>query len=114
MTALGFFVTVFIVASTFASLTARRRQELGLLRLVGALPNQVQRMVLIESAITGTLGGFVGAVYLTWVHCNPGQAFPTELVLLGLLLIAVIGNSFNVARETYAEIFGRPKTPADR
>lgn len=61
MTALGFFVTMFIVASTFASLTARRRQELGLLRIVGALPSQVQRMVLIEAAITGTLGGLVGA-----------------------------------------------------
>ncbi|MFT3944963.1 MAG: ABC transporter permease [Ancrocorticia sp.] len=61
MTALGFFVTIFIVASTFASLMVRRRQELGLLRLVGALPSQVQRMVLIESAVTGTLGGIVGA-----------------------------------------------------
>lgn len=61
MAALGGFVSIFIVASTFAFNTARRRQELGLLRIVGALPGQVQRLVLAEAAITGMIGGALGA-----------------------------------------------------
>lgn len=61
MAALGGFVSIFIVASTFASNTAGRRQELGLLRIIGALPGQVRRMVLTEAAITGIAGGVIGA-----------------------------------------------------
>ncbi|SCG72004.1 ABC transporter permease [Micromonospora halophytica] len=48
--ALARFVTVFVVASTFAFTFAQRRRELGLLRAVGATPRQVRRMVRSSSA----------------------------------------------------------------
>ncbi|MEU8612200.1 ABC transporter permease, partial [Actinoplanes sp. NPDC048791] len=47
------FVSVFVVASTFAFAVAQRRRELGLLRTAGATPGQVRRMVLAEAAVVG-------------------------------------------------------------
>ncbi|GIF96253.1 ABC transporter permease [Catellatospora citrea] len=61
LSALGLFVSVFIVASTFAFATRQRERELGLLRLLGALPRQVRRWVLGEVVLLGLFGGAVGA-----------------------------------------------------
>ncbi|MEU8071620.1 FtsX-like permease family protein [Micromonospora sp. NPDC049151] len=58
--ALAGFVTVFVVASTFAFTVAQRRRELGLLRAVGATPHQVRRMVYAEALVVGASGGTVG------------------------------------------------------
>ncbi|MEH1165469.1 FtsX-like permease family protein [Micromonospora sp. CPCC 205539] len=58
--ALASFVTVFVVASTFAFTIAQRRRELGLLRAVGATPRQVRRMVYLEALIVGASAGLVG------------------------------------------------------
>ncbi|MEV0461219.1 FtsX-like permease family protein, partial [Catellatospora methionotrophica] len=58
--ALGLFVSVFIVASTFAFATRQRERELGLLRLLGAVPRQVRRWVLGEVVLLGLLGGAIG------------------------------------------------------
>ncbi|MCG5469659.1 ABC transporter permease [Micromonospora sp. LAH09] len=58
--ALAGFVTVFVVASTFAFTIAQRRRELGLLRAVGATPRQVRRMVYAEALVVGASGGIVG------------------------------------------------------
>ena len=58
--ALAGFVTVFVVASTFAFTVAQRRRELGLLRAVGATPHQVRRMVYGEALVVGASGGTVG------------------------------------------------------
>ncbi|WP_144123659.1 FtsX-like permease family protein [Catellatospora sichuanensis] len=60
LSALGVFVSVFIVASTFAFATRQRERELGLLRLLGAVPRQVRRWVLGEVLLLGLLGGAVG------------------------------------------------------
>ncbi|NDZ90553.1 ABC transporter permease, partial [Streptomyces sp. SID10115] len=38
------FVSVFVVASTFAFAVAQRRREFGLLRTAGATPGQIRRM----------------------------------------------------------------------
>jgi putative ABC transport system permease protein len=66
MALLGSFVTVFIVASTFALNAAQRRRELGLLRTVGATPAQVRRLVLGEALLVGIIaslaGSFAGAL----------------------------------------------------
>lgn len=61
LSALGVFVSVFIVASTFAFATRQRERELGLLRLLGAVPRQMRRWVLGEVLLLGLLGGAVGA-----------------------------------------------------
>ncbi|MFG1714189.1 FtsX-like permease family protein [Micromonospora sp. NPDC049203] len=58
--ALAGFVTVFVVASTFAFTVAQRRRELGLLRAVGATPHQVRRIVYAEALVVGASGGTVG------------------------------------------------------
>lgn len=54
------FVSVFVVASTFAFAVAQRRRELGLLRTAGATPGQVRRMVLAEAAVVGVLASAAG------------------------------------------------------
>ncbi|MEH1098368.1 ABC transporter permease [Micromonospora sp. CPCC 205561] len=58
--ALAGFVTVFVVASTFAFTVAQRRRELGLLRAVGATPRQVRRMVDTEALVVGATAGLTG------------------------------------------------------
>ncbi|MEU7839625.1 ABC transporter permease [Micromonospora sp. NPDC049114] len=58
--ALAGFVTVFVVASTFAFTIAQRRRELGLLRAVGATGRQVRRMVYAEALAVGAAAGLVG------------------------------------------------------
>lgn len=56
------FVAIFIVASTFAFAVARRRRELALLRMVGATPRQVRRMLLGEALLVGLIASVAGCV----------------------------------------------------
>ncbi|MFH8369441.1 FtsX-like permease family protein [Streptomyces sp. NPDC018031] len=60
MAVLSAFVTLFVVASTFAFTVSRRRRELGLLRAVGATPGQVRRMLLAEALVVGAAGAGAG------------------------------------------------------
>ncbi|GGS78027.1 ABC transporter permease [Planobispora rosea] len=62
MTAVSGFVSVFVVASTFAFGVVQRRREFGLLRLVGATPRQVRRMVYGEALAVGSAASAAGAV----------------------------------------------------
>ncbi|MFD7645960.1 ABC transporter permease [Kitasatospora sp. NPDC059795] len=55
------FTAGFVVASTYAYAVARRRRELGLLRLAGATRGQVRRSVLGEAALLGLLAASAGA-----------------------------------------------------
>lgn len=64
------FVAVFVVGSTFAFTVAQRRRDLALLRLIGATPRQVSRLLLGETLLLGALGVVAG-------------------ILLGLLLTGV-------------------------
>jgi putative ABC transport system permease protein len=57
---IGSFVSVFVVASTFSYEVARRRRELGLLRLAGATPRQLRRLVLAEAGAVGLAGSAAG------------------------------------------------------
>ncbi|GID69597.1 hypothetical protein Acy02nite_74780 [Actinoplanes cyaneus] len=54
------FVSVFVVASTFAFAVAQRRREIGLLRTAGATPGQIRVTILAEAAVTGVLGSAAG------------------------------------------------------
>ncbi|WP_327368212.1 ABC transporter permease [Streptomyces sp. NBC_01217] len=54
------FVSVFVVASTFAFAVALRRREFGLLRTAGATPGQLRRLLLAEAAVVGTLASAAG------------------------------------------------------
>ncbi|MFD7222401.1 FtsX-like permease family protein [Streptomyces sp. NPDC059892] len=54
------FVSVFVVASTFAFAVAQRRREFGLLRTAGATPGQIRRMVLAEAMAVGVVASAAG------------------------------------------------------
>lgn len=56
------FVSVFVVASTFAFAVALRRREFGLLRTAGATPGQVRRVLLTEALVMGTAASAAGCV----------------------------------------------------
>ena len=56
------FVSVFVVASTFAFAVAQRRREIGLLRTAGATPRQVRWMLVTEAAVVGVLASAAGCV----------------------------------------------------
>ncbi|WP_436533543.1 FtsX-like permease family protein [Actinoplanes sp. HUAS TT8] len=56
------FVSVFVVASTFAFAVAQRRREIGLLRTAGATPGQVRVMVFGEAVVVGVLASAAGCV----------------------------------------------------
>ncbi|MFJ8795488.1 FtsX-like permease family protein [Streptomyces sp. NPDC102462] len=56
------FVSVFVVASTFAFAVAQRRREFGLLRTAGATPGQIRRMVVCEALGVGVLASAAGCV----------------------------------------------------
>ncbi|MFF1548116.1 ABC transporter permease [Streptomyces sp. NPDC058291] len=56
------FVSVFVVASTFAFAVAQRRREFGLLRTAGATPGQIRRMVVYEALAVGVLASAAGCV----------------------------------------------------
>ena len=72
MSTISLFMALFVVASTFGFVVATRQRELGLLRLVGATPRQIRRMlngeagvVALAAAITGAgLGTALGPVAL--------------------------------------------------
>ncbi len=54
------FVSIFIIANTFAIVTAQRVRELGLLRAVGATPRQIRVSVLAESVVIGVVASLLG------------------------------------------------------
>ncbi|WP_426364545.1 FtsX-like permease family protein [Streptomyces sp. E-08] len=54
------FVSVFVVASTFAFAVALRRREFGLLRTAGATPGQIRRLLFTEAAVLGVLASAAG------------------------------------------------------
>ncbi|MEU9826273.1 ABC transporter permease [Micromonospora chersina] len=60
MSAVALFLALFVVGSTFGFAVATRRRVLGLLRLVGATPRQVRRLILGESAVVAVAATVVG------------------------------------------------------
>ncbi|MFI2377027.1 ABC transporter permease [Streptomyces sp. NPDC018964] len=69
------FVSVFVVASTFAFTVDRRRREFGLLRAAGATPGRIRRTVAAEALLVGVLasatgcglGGYAAPLLAAWV-----------------------------------------------
>ncbi|MFI6876935.1 FtsX-like permease family protein [Streptomyces sp. NPDC050400] len=59
---LATFVTVLMVASTFAFGVSQRRRDIGLLRTVGATPRQVRRLLRAEALAVGAVGAAAGVL----------------------------------------------------
>jgi len=60
--AISSFVAVAVIASAFGLSVAQRRRDLALLRIVGATPRQVARMVRAEAALVGVAGSALGCL----------------------------------------------------
>ncbi|WP_329471965.1 ABC transporter permease [Streptomyces sp. NBC_01723] len=60
------FVSVFVVASTFAFTVAQRRREFGLLRTAGATPGQLRALVTAEALGVGVLASAAGCGLGAW------------------------------------------------
>ncbi|MDN0193805.1 FtsX-like permease family protein [Streptomyces sp. S.PNR 29] len=60
------FVSVFVVASTFAFAVAQRRREFGLLRTAGSTPGQIRRMVCAEALLIGILASATGCALASY------------------------------------------------
>lgn len=83
MSGVALFMAMFVVASTFGFVVAARQRELGLLRLIGATPRQVRRMVLGESAVVAVLAALAGSLLATLAT----PAFVALLEAKGLLAL---------------------------
>ena len=59
---LGVFLSVFIVAGTFAFAVATRARELALIRVIGATGKQIRALIRAEALLVGVLGSAVGAL----------------------------------------------------
>ncbi|MFD3479009.1 ABC transporter permease [Streptomyces sp. NPDC058695] len=60
------FVAVFVTASTFAFVVALRRREFGLLRLAGATPGRVRRLLVTEALAVGVAASASGCALGSW------------------------------------------------
>jgi putative ABC transport system permease protein len=54
------FVAIFLVVTTFALIADLRRREMALFRVVGAMPSQIRRMILVEATLIGVTASLVG------------------------------------------------------
>lgn len=93
---IALFVSIFIIANTFAIVTSQRIRELGLLRAIGATPSQIRRSVLIESSIIGVLASAVGlaigvgiAFFMRWLLGVVGIPLPSFGVVIRPLTVIV-------------------------
>lgn len=110
---IAIFVALLGVTNALYASILERTRELGVLRAVGAMRRQVQRIILIEGGIMGVVGGLCGlvagvglAVILIFVINR--QVFgwtlqmtvpiPFALGALGLLIVATIVASWHPAR----------------
>ncbi|MFJ4189081.1 FtsX-like permease family protein [Kitasatospora sp. NPDC089509] len=60
--AMAAFVAVFVVAGTFAFAVAQRRQEIAMLRAVGATPRQIVGLITGEAAVVGLASAVSGCL----------------------------------------------------
>ncbi|MFF3092731.1 FtsX-like permease family protein [Streptomyces cyaneofuscatus] len=74
------FVSVSVVASTFAFAVAQRRREFGLLRTAGATPGQIRRTVVAEAVVVGVLASAAG----WWLGATGAPLLAARLVDAGL------------------------------
>ncbi|MEU2423889.1 FtsX-like permease family protein [Streptomyces sp. NPDC007851] len=57
---IAFLVGIFLIINTFSMLVAQRTREIGLMRAIGAGRRQVNRSVLVEALLLGTVGSVLG------------------------------------------------------
>lgn len=95
-------VAMIVIATTFTTLIAQRRRQIGLLRCVGATRGQVRTQVLLEAAVLGAVGGVLGVLLGVVGGFGVAQLFGVSSAGLavdgaGLVVTAVAAVLFTVA-----------------
>ncbi|MGW0560165.1 ABC transporter permease [Streptomyces sp. NPDC003016] len=57
---IAFLVGIFLIVNTFSMLVAQRTREIGLMRAIGSSRKQINRSVLVEALLLGTVGSILG------------------------------------------------------
>ncbi len=95
MGGLFFLAAVFIVANTSRLVLYARREEVEIMRLVGATDSFIRAPFYIEGIIQGALGGIIGLAVLfitfTVVSSNVAQGFSADLFTIRFLPIGALG-----------------------
>ncbi len=105
MEAVAVLIGLFGIGTTFAALTASRRQEFGMLRHLGMMRAELVRLVAMEGAMTAAVGfalGTVAGVAIAWIlvevinrqsfHWSMDISLPVgALGAFGLVLVALAG-----------------------
>jgi putative ABC transport system permease protein len=73
-----------LVSLLFSAIVRERYHEVGLLRAMGARPNQVMLIILAEAAITTGMGGFLGLIFGTVLLLAFGRSIGFYFGQLGI------------------------------
>src|SRR5262249_51500680 len=73
-----------LVSLLFSAIVRERYREVGLLRAMGARPNQVMLIILAEAAITTGMGGFLGLIFGTILLLAFGRSIGFYFGQLGI------------------------------
>ncbi len=114
----GFLIGLAVTALTLYNSTLRKRQEYGVLKAIGARNGRLYLVVLVQAALSLTLG-FIVAIVLVWVlgqllpSLVPGmnmtltQAGVTRVLLASLIIgiAAALAPAWQLARLDPAQVF---------
>ena len=95
MSGIFFIAAVFIVANTIRLVIYSRREEIEIMRLVGATDRFIKTPFYIEAIIQGALGGIIGlaALFVAYIYIstNIEQGLSSDLLHVGFLSLRLSG-----------------------